>query len=228
MAASVSHAMPSTAASTLRARRSARGFSFIIVGLEEWPGGRRRTKPRRRMRSGVYAGSPAQSAQRLEADRRRSGTPSSWHDHPNQPSGPHVSPDMPIVALRHSRLHRLPIAFAAVLLSLISATRSLAAQSAPASSTATPPLDSAIVAARVDSVFAPWRGTDHPGCVVGVSQRGRVLLERAYGMAEVESGVAMSPSTVVHAASLAKQVTALSVLLLARDGKLSLDDDVRR
>jgi len=38
----------------------------------------------------------------------------------------------------------------------------------------------------------------------------------------------MSPSSVVHAASLAKQVTALSVLLLARDGKLSLDDDVRR
>ena len=38
----------------------------------------------------------------------------------------------------------------------------------------------------------------------------------------------MSPSSVVHAASLAKQVTALSVMLLARDGKLSLDDDVRR
>jgi CubicO group peptidase (beta-lactamase class C family) len=55
-----------------------------------------------------------------------------------------------------------------------------------------------------------------------------VVLERAYGMTDVESGVPMSPSTVVHAASLAKQVTALSVLLLVRDGKLSLDDDVRR
>jgi len=89
-------------------------------------------------------------------------------------------------------------------------------------------VDSARFANSVDSVFAPWRGTDHPGCVVGVSQRGRVVLERAYGMADVASSAPMSPSSVVHAASLAKQVTALSVLLLARDGKLSLDDDVRR
>jgi CubicO group peptidase (beta-lactamase class C family) len=91
-----------------------------------------------------------------------------------------------------------------------------------------PPVDSPSFSARVDSLFDPWRGTDRPGCAVGVSRRGRVLLERAYGMADLESGAPMTPATVVHAASVAKSVTALAVLLLARDGKLSLDDDVRR
>jgi CubicO group peptidase (beta-lactamase class C family) len=47
-------------------------------------------------------------------------------------------------------------------------------------------------------------------------------------MADLEAGVAMSPATVVHAASVAKQVTALAVMLLVRDGKLALEDDVRR
>jgi CubicO group peptidase (beta-lactamase class C family) len=47
-------------------------------------------------------------------------------------------------------------------------------------------------------------------------------------MADLESGAPMTPSTIVHAASLAKSVTALAVMLLVRDGKLALDDDVRR
>lgn len=90
------------------------------------------------------------------------------------------------------------------------------------------PVDSANFTSRVDSLFDPWRGTDRPGCTVGVSHRGRVVLERGYGMADLESGVPMTPATVVHAASVAKQVTALAVILLVRDGALSLDDDVRR
>lgn len=84
------------------------------------------------------------------------------------------------------------------------------------------------VAARVDSLFDRWRGTDRPGCAVGVSQNGRAVLERAYGMADIESGAPMRPTTVIHAASVAKQVTALAVLMLVRDGRLGLDDDVRR
>jgi CubicO group peptidase (beta-lactamase class C family) len=104
---------------------------------------------------------------------------------------------------------------------LLAAPRSVHAQSAL-------PADVPAFAARVDSIFAPWTGSDRPGCAVGVSQRGRVVIARAYGMADLASGAPMTTATVVHAASLAKQVTALSVLLLAREGKLSLDDDVRR
>ena len=108
----------------------------------------------------------------------------------------------------------------------------LGAQANPATPLApahiAPAVDEYTLGARVDSLFAQWRGPASPGCAVGVSHRGRVVLERGYGMADVESGTPMTPGTVVHAASLAKSVTAMAVLLLARDGKLSLDDDVRR
>jgi CubicO group peptidase (beta-lactamase class C family) len=104
------------------------------------------------------------------------------------------------------------------------------AQAGAASAARAPalPLDAPGFVARIDSVFAPWTGPDRPGCAVGVSQRGRVMFERAYGMADLASGAPMTPATVVHSASLAKQVTALAVLLLEREGKLSLGDDVRR
>ena len=85
------------------------------------------------------------------------------------------------------------------------------------------PVDAPEFAARIDSVFAPWTGRDRPGCAVAVSHRGRVMLERAYGMADLASSAPMTPSTVVHSASLAKQITALAALLLVRDGKLSLE-----
>jgi CubicO group peptidase (beta-lactamase class C family) len=113
---------------------------------------------------------------------------------------------------------------------LSAAARSLDAQSAmPAARDTSPlPVLAPTFPARVDSLFDSWRGTDRPGCAVGVSHRGRVVLERAYGMADIESGAPMTPSTVVHAASIAKQTTALAVLLLVREGRLSLDDDVRR
>jgi CubicO group peptidase (beta-lactamase class C family) len=94
--------------------------------------------------------------------------------------------------------------------------------------TAPLPVDAPAFSTSVDSLFTPWRGSDRPGCAVGVSHDGRVILERAYGMADIESGAPMTPATVVHSASVSKQVTALAVLLLVRDGKLSLDDDVRR
>src|SRR5687767_9881366 len=104
----------------------------------------------------------------------------------------------------------------------------LAAASLGAKTTTNAGPDDPRLGSRVDSLFAQWRGPASPGCAIGVSQRGRVVLERAYGMADVESGTPMTPATVVHAASLAKSVTAMAVLLLAREGKLALDDDVRR
>jgi CubicO group peptidase (beta-lactamase class C family) len=80
----------------------------------------------------------------------------------------------------------------------------------------------------VDRLFEGWRDTTGPGCAVGVSRDGRRVLERAYGMANIETGTPNRTATIFHGASLAKQVTALAVMLLVRDGKLSLDDDVRR
>jgi CubicO group peptidase (beta-lactamase class C family) len=83
-------------------------------------------------------------------------------------------------------------------------------------------------AARVDSVFRQWAGTDVPGCAVGVAHAGNTVLSRAYGMADLEHDVANTPATIFEAGSVSKQFTAAAILLLESDGLLSLDDDVRR
>jgi CubicO group peptidase (beta-lactamase class C family) len=80
----------------------------------------------------------------------------------------------------------------------------------------------------VDRAFSRWSSTDGPGCAVGASRSGRTVLERGYGMANIETDTPIRASSIFHVASISKQFTALSVLLLARDGKLSIDDDVRR
>lgn len=82
-------------------------------------------------------------------------------------------------------------------------------------------------AAMVDQVFARWNDQT-PGCAVGVGRAGRSVLERAYGMADLEHDVKNAPDTIFEAGSVSKQFTAAAVLLLARDGKLSLDDQVRK
>ena len=83
-------------------------------------------------------------------------------------------------------------------------------------------------ARAVDRLFDAWRGSGTPGCEVCVSRNGQVILERGYGMAKLETETPIGPSTIFHAASIAKQFTAMAIMLLVRDGKLSLDDDVRK
>ncbi len=82
--------------------------------------------------------------------------------------------------------------------------------------------------AKVDRVFERWDHSDTPGCVVGVAVDGRPVLVRAYGMANLEYGLSIRPDTLFESGSVAKQFTAASIALLALDGKLSLDDPVRK
>ena len=86
-----------------------------------------------------------------------------------------------------------------------------------------PPADSA---AAVDRIFANWNTQQTPGCAVGVARNGRTILERAYGMANLEYDVANTPATIFEAGSVSKQFTAAAVVLLAQQGKLTLDDEV--
>ncbi len=76
-------------------------------------------------------------------------------------------------------------------------------------------------------LFSAWTEKT-PGCAVGVSRDGDIILERAYGMADLEHAVANRPDTIFEAGSVSKQFTAAAVLLLAEDGKLSLDAPVRK
>jgi CubicO group peptidase (beta-lactamase class C family) len=80
---------------------------------------------------------------------------------------------------------------------------------------------------QVDRIFERWSSST-PGCAVAVNVDGQRILSRAYGTADLEHDVANTPDTIFEAGSVAKQFTAAAVLLLARDGKLSLDDSARK
>jgi CubicO group peptidase (beta-lactamase class C family) len=82
--------------------------------------------------------------------------------------------------------------------------------------------------AKVDSIFANMDRTTTPGCAVGAVQNGRFLHRRGYGMADLERGVPINTETVFYSGSVSKQFTAMSIALLARDGKISLDDPARK
>ncbi|WNG39052.1 serine hydrolase [Archangium minus] len=81
---------------------------------------------------------------------------------------------------------------------------------------------------QVDAVFAPWAGPTTPGCAVAISRDGVLDYARGYGMSNLEYDVAITPESIFHVASIAKQFTAFSIGLLAQEGKLSLEDDIRK
>jgi len=79
----------------------------------------------------------------------------------------------------------------------------------------------------VDDIFSKWSSST-PGCAVGVAVGGKAMLLKAYGMADLERDVRNTPDTIFEAGSVSKQFTAMAVQLLANDGKLSIDDPVRK
>ncbi|RFP09976.1 MULTISPECIES: serine hydrolase [unclassified Duganella] len=82
---------------------------------------------------------------------------------------------------------------------------------------------------QANALFAPYAKADAPGCAVSVWRDGKPLLEQGYGAASLEHGVAIDAhSTVFDIGSTSKQFTAAAILLLVQDGKLKLDDDIRR
>ena len=82
--------------------------------------------------------------------------------------------------------------------------------------------------AQVDAIFAEYQRTDSPGCALGVYREGAIEYARGYGMANLELGVAITPSTVFDIGSTSKQFSVFAVLLLEQDGKLDIDDEVRK
>jgi CubicO group peptidase (beta-lactamase class C family) len=101
----------------------------------------------------------------------------------------------------------------------------LAQSQAPAPAAKAPELSTE---AKVDQVFERFNRSDRPGCVVGVAVEGKPVLVKAYGMANLEYGIRLRPDTVFESGSVAKQFTAAAIAMLCQDGKLSLDDPVRK
>jgi CubicO group peptidase (beta-lactamase class C family) len=102
----------------------------------------------------------------------------------------------------------------------------LAASSAVAQSATLPPVDS--TARWIDSIFAPFASGSSPGCAGGVTQKGRLVFEKGYGEADLEHDTPISMDTRFYIASLSKQFTAMSIVLLAQQHRLSLDDSIQK
>lgn len=80
----------------------------------------------------------------------------------------------------------------------------------------------------VDQLLAPWDRKDGPGAAVAVWRGGRTLFAKGYGMANLAYDIPFTVGTPTNIGSTSKQFTAFAVLLLVDEGKLSLDDDVRK
>jgi CubicO group peptidase (beta-lactamase class C family) len=83
------------------------------------------------------------------------------------------------------------------------------------------------LAHRIDAVFARYTSTT-PGCAIGVFQNGKIAFAKGYGLASVEFAAAITPSTPFIMGSVSKQFTAAAIALLVEQGRISLDDDIRK
>ena len=81
---------------------------------------------------------------------------------------------------------------------------------------------------QVDQLIAKYNIKNGPGLSVAVIKDGAVVYKKGFGIANLEYGIPITPSTVFQVASVSKQFTVFSILLLEQDGKLSIDDDIRK
>jgi CubicO group peptidase (beta-lactamase class C family) len=81
---------------------------------------------------------------------------------------------------------------------------------------------------KVDKLFASWDKTTSPGATLAVIKDGQIVYERGYGMAQLEDGIVNAPDKIFDIGSVSKQFTAACVAMLIREGKVGLDDDIRK
>ena len=81
---------------------------------------------------------------------------------------------------------------------------------------------------KVDSLFEKQYNSNSPGMTILVVQNGEVILQRSYGMANLEYKVPITKFTVFDIASLSKQFTGMAISMLIEQGKISLQDDIRK
>ena len=92
----------------------------------------------------------------------------------------------------------------------------------------TPPPQRPGWAPQVDAVFAQWDRPGSPGCALGVYKDGQTVYARGYGVADLEHDAPITPDSVFYAGSVSKQFTAMAAALAIKQGRLGLEDDVRK
>ena len=83
------------------------------------------------------------------------------------------------------------------------------------------------ITTQVDELFAEWDGATAPGAVVGIFMDGRIIYSKGYGLANLDYDIPITPQSVLRIGSISKQFVAMCIAILADQGKLSLDDDIR-
>lgn len=81
---------------------------------------------------------------------------------------------------------------------------------------------------KVDKIFSSWDRTDSPGCALGIIKDGKLIYAKGYGMANLDYNIPITPKTVFRIASTSKQFTAMCIALLEEEGKLFLEDSIRK
>ena len=88
-------------------------------------------------------------------------------------------------------------------------------------------LDQTLLTRHVARLLAPWQDASGPGVTIGIARGPDLILHQSAGLASIELAVPIGPDTTFRIASVSKQFTCAAILLLAEQGKLSLDDDIR-
>ncbi len=88
--------------------------------------------------------------------------------------------------------------------------------------------DTTELALQIHQLVSPCFLPDAPGAAILAVRGDQVIFRQAYGMANLELGVHMQPEMIFRLGSITKQFTAVSILMLLEEGKLSLDDPVTR
>ena len=81
---------------------------------------------------------------------------------------------------------------------------------------------------NIDSLFMGWNKPNHPGGSIAVMQNGKVVFSKGYGLSSLEYLSPNSTETIFNIGSISKQFTAMGIVLLEEQGKLSFDDDVKK
>jgi CubicO group peptidase (beta-lactamase class C family) len=79
----------------------------------------------------------------------------------------------------------------------------------------------------IERTFSQYQ-SKNPGCQLSISRNGQIIFSKAWGMADLERNIPLSVNSILEGGSVSKQFTAAAILLLEQQGKLSLDDDVRK
>lgn len=81
---------------------------------------------------------------------------------------------------------------------------------------------------KIDQIFSQFDSTNSPGCAVAVIHKGKVIHNKGYGLANLEYDIPITSKTIFDIASVSKQFAGLAISQLVEEGKIKLDDDIRK